>query len=158
MTCPLFLESNDIFKDITLFLKDDLTNHFCLDDMFTNHVIDMINYNIVGGKGFRGMTFIFACNKLSNISPSLPTFSSPSPPFSFSLDHHHQLDNKRHHDIYWLAMAIEILQISFLIADDIMDNSETRRGKPCWYKRVGMSAINDSLLLQALVFRLIKKR
>ena len=43
-----------------------------------------------------------------------------------------------------------------LVADDIMDKSEMRRGKQCWYKRVGMTAINDSFLLESCVFELLK--
>lgn len=30
------------------------------------------------------------------------------------------------------------MQASFLVADDIMDQSETRRGKLCWYKNKGL--------------------
>ncbi|GMR53562.1 hypothetical protein PMAYCL1PPCAC_23757, partial [Pristionchus mayeri] len=49
------------------------------------------------------------------------------------------------------AAAIEVLQSYLLIADDMMDESETRRGKDCWYRRegIGLSAINDVLLLQS---------
>ncbi|KAJ3000156.1 Farnesyl pyrophosphate synthetase [Globomyces sp. JEL0801] len=51
------------------------------------------------------------------------------------------------------------LQAFFLIADDIMDSSITRRGQPCWYKRenVGMVAINDSFIIEAAIYKLLKR-
>jgi farnesyl diphosphate synthase len=47
----------------------------------------------------------------------------------------------------------------FLITDDIMDHSETRRGQPCWYKKegVGMIAINDALMIESGIYFLLKK-
>jgi len=58
-----------------------------------------------------------------------------------------------------LGWAIEFLQAFFLVADDIMDQSITRRGQPCWYKNegVGLTAFNDSLFLESIVYRIIKK-
>lgn len=58
-----------------------------------------------------------------------------------------------------LGWCIEMLQAFFLIEDDIMDQSETRRGKICWYKRneVGLDAINDGCLTESLVFQLLRK-
>jgi farnesyl diphosphate synthase len=51
------------------------------------------------------------------------------------------------------------LQAFFLVADDIMDHSVTRRGQPCWYlvPSVGNMAINDSFILESAIYRLIKK-
>lgn len=49
-----------------------------------------------------------------------------------------------------IGWTLELLETCFLIADDIMDNSKTRRGKPCWYKvdNIGTGAINDAFLLE----------
>lgn len=43
--------------------------------------------------------------------------------------------------------------------DDIMDNDEIRRGIPCWYRKedVGLSAINDGLLVQQGIYTLLKR-
>ncbi|XP_075321706.1 farnesyl pyrophosphate synthase-like [Odontesthes bonariensis] len=40
-----------------------------------------------------------------------------------------------------------------------MDGSVTRRGQPCWYKKdgIGLDAINDTLLLEASIYRLLRR-
>jgi farnesyl diphosphate synthase len=65
------------------------------------------------------------------------------------------------------------LQAYFLVADDMMDASVTRRGHPCWYRvvrtgfsipvqcspqpNVGNIAINDAFMLEAAIYHLLKK-
>ena len=58
-----------------------------------------------------------------------------------------------------LGWMVELLQAFFLVSDDIMDGSKTRRGNPCWYlmPNVGMSAINDAFLLESAIYLLLKK-
>lgn len=55
-----------------------------------------------------------------------------------------------------LAWLVEILQTSFLIADDIMDEGEERRAKVCWYKKVGLGALNDSFILQSFINSMLR--
>ena len=55
----------------------------------------------------------------------------------------------------YLGWCVEILQAVFLVADDIMDKSELRRGKPCWYKNTGLIAINDTYLMEQCIYKLI---
>lgn len=58
-----------------------------------------------------------------------------------------------------LGWCVEWLQAYFLVADDIMDHSVTRRGRPCWYKQdnIGMIAINDAFYLEAAIYKVLKK-
>ncbi|XP_014663778.1 PREDICTED: farnesyl pyrophosphate synthase-like isoform X1 [Priapulus caudatus] len=58
-----------------------------------------------------------------------------------------------------LGWCVELLQAYFLVSDDIMDSSETRRGRPCWYKKenVGSIAINDAIYLETCIYALLKK-
>lgn len=57
-----------------------------------------------------------------------------------------------------LGWCVELLQAFFLICDDIMDNSLTRRGKTCWHliEGVQMVAINDAILCETAVYRVLK--
>jgi farnesyl diphosphate synthase len=57
-----------------------------------------------------------------------------------------------------LGWLVEIQNAGYLIWDDIMDGSETRRGNPCWYRRkeIGLMSINDGCLLTSTVFMVLK--
>ena len=37
-----------------------------------------------------------------------------------------------------LGWCVELFQAYFLVLDDIMDGSITRRGQPCWYRKVSL--------------------
>jgi len=53
---------------------------------------------------------------------------------------------------------VELLQAFFLVMDDVMDSSITRRGKPCWYRMEGVTsvnAVNDSICLEAIMYALV---
>ncbi|KAL6807189.1 terpenoid synthase [Trichoderma sp. SZMC 28013] len=58
-----------------------------------------------------------------------------------------------------LGWMTELLQAFFLVSDDIMDGSITRRGQPCWYRQegVGMIAINDAFILESGIYIILKK-
>jgi farnesyl diphosphate synthase len=56
-----------------------------------------------------------------------------------------------------LGWCVEWLQAFFLVADDIMDESTTRRGQLCWYRKVGNNAVNDAFLLESCIYHLLKR-
>ncbi|KAJ3012928.1 Farnesyl pyrophosphate synthetase [Thoreauomyces humboldtii] len=101
------------------------------------HVKKMIYYTVPGGKMNRGLTVPSALRSLLRrdlIKDEL--FKSQV-----------------------LGWCVEWLQAFFLISDDIMDASITRRGQPCWYKQptIGMIAINDAFICESAIYRLLKK-
>jgi farnesyl diphosphate synthase len=74
----------------------------------------MLDYNVPLGKLNRGMAVLDVCKAMAGgreVSAD-ETFKANA-----------------------LGWCIEFLQAFFLVADDIMDNSITRRGQPCWYRQ-----------------------
>ncbi|KAJ3136990.1 Farnesyl pyrophosphate synthetase [Physocladia obscura] len=116
-----------------------------LDDMQTYRlprngiewVKKMLDYTIPGGKMNRGLTVVSSLKSLKK----------------------RDLDDEELLHAEVLGWCVELLQAFFLISDDIMDSSVTRRGAPCWYRAegVGMVAINDAFIVEAAIYRLIKK-
>jgi len=98
----------------------------------------MLNYNCVGGKAFRGCQVVNAVKKCCEVR---------------SKDFEQMRESA-----YALGWAVEVLQACFLVADDIMDKSLTRRGQPCWYlvPDVQMDAVNDTLILESFMNFLIR--
>jgi farnesyl diphosphate synthase len=96
-----------------------------------------LEVNTLGGKCNRGM----------------------SVPDSVSLLLGKALSEQQYFEAATLGWMCELLQAFFLVADDIMDSSPMRRGKPAWYRQegVGMVAINDSFLLESAIYTLLKK-
>ncbi|KAJ5706628.1 hypothetical protein N7488_006429 [Penicillium malachiteum] len=97
-----------------------------------------LNVNVPGGKLNRG---------LSCPDTGLALLEKPLSPKQFE-------------DLSVLGWLTELLQAFFLVSDDIMDSSVTRRGQPCWYRQegVGMIAINDAFLLESGIYLILKER
>ncbi|KAG7192293.1 Farnesyl pyrophosphate synthetase [Scheffersomyces spartinae] len=102
--------------------------------------VNSLNYNTPGGKLNRGLSVIDTYCILKGISTS-------------------DLSEEQYKKVAILGWCIELLQAYFLVADDMMDQSKTRRGQPCWYlvEGVGNIAINDSFMLEGAIYMLLKK-
>nr|ACJ84427.1 unknown [Medicago truncatula] len=98
----------------------------------------MLDYNVPGGKLNRGLSVIDSYRLLKEGQA---------------------LNDDEIFQASALGWCIEWLQAYFLVLDDIMDNSHTRRGQPCWYRvpKVGMIAANDGVLLRNHIPRILRK-
>ncbi|GAX20074.1 farnesyl diphosphate synthase [Fistulifera solaris] len=136
--------SSDKDKFLCLYpqLQEELCEWFATENEMTPEAVqwirEMLDYNVPGGKLNRGTTVLAVYRALKKGAP---------------------ISEHEYAQAAVLGWTIEFLQAFFLVADDIMDDSQTRRGQPCWYKNqhVNLVAINDSFLLESAVFCILKR-
>jgi farnesyl diphosphate synthase len=129
-------EFTQVFAQLKTDLESDL-GLFKVPAQGKEWILKMLEHNALGGKMNRGMTVKSALQSILK----------------------RELTPQETLEAQILGWCVELLQAFFLVADDIMDASITRRGQPCWYRQeqVGMIAINDSFLLESFIYRLLKK-
>ncbi|XP_054154928.1 uncharacterized protein LOC128953471 [Oppia nitens] len=61
--------------------------------------------------------------------------------------------------VYALAVAVELITMSLILLDDIMDKATLRYGIPSWYTlpSVGMSALNDSTVMLTMSDKIVNQ-
>ncbi|KAI0686545.1 farnesyl-diphosphate synthase [Earliella scabrosa] len=96
-----------------------------------------LDYNVPGGKLNRGISVVDSVEILKG----------------------RKLSEDEYFKAALLGWCIELLQAFFLVSDDMMDQSVTRRGQPCWFRIEGVNyiAINDSFMLEGAIYYLLKK-
>ncbi|GFY99303.1 farnesyl diphosphate synthase 1 [Actinidia rufa] len=128
------------FLEVYSALKSELLHDpaFEFTDVSRQWVERMLDYNVPGGKLNRGLSVIDSYQLLKDGK---------------------ELTDEEIFLASALGWCIEWLQAYFLVLDDIMDNSQTRRGQPCWYRlpKIGMIAVNDGIVLRNHIPRILKK-
>lgn len=129
-----------MFDKICAEIVADLPTIYEMPAEPTEWIRNMMDYTVAGGKMNRGLAAMACLDTL---------YKSQGKTLS---------DRERCKSAA-LGWCIEFLQAFFLVADDIMDASITRRGKPCWYRdpNVKLIAINDSFILESCVYKILKR-
>ncbi|KAJ3814925.1 farnesyl-diphosphate synthase [Lentinula lateritia] len=120
-------------------IRDELLTHFksCgMPQEAQEWYSRNLDYNVPGGKLNRGMSVIDTAEILLG----------------------RKLSDEEYLQAAVLGWGVEMLQAFFLVSDDLMDSSITRRGQPCWYRvpKIGFIAMNDSFMLEAAIYHLLK--
>ncbi|KAJ6465125.1 isoprenoid synthase domain-containing protein, partial [Mycena vitilis] len=93
-------------------IRDELVTHFATHGLAPDAIQwygRNLDYNVPGGKLNRGMAVVDSAEILKGAP----------------------LDDDEYYKAAVLGWGVELLQAFFLISDDIMDGSITRRGQPC---------------------------
>ncbi|KAL0056950.1 Farnesyl pyrophosphate synthetase [Marasmius tenuissimus] len=132
------------FEDAWNVIRGELIDNFKSHGM-PREAIDWysrnLDHNVPGGKLNRGLSVVETVEILKGRRP---------------------LSEEEYFKAAVLRWCVELLQAFFLVADDLMDSSITRRGQPCWYRvekpeKVGNIAVNDCTMLEAAIYYLLKK-
>lgn len=131
-----------VYKDIESEILSDLQTLPALSENVKKQLVDYYSaclpYTVPGGKMTRGLTVVKGVEVLKQRA----------------------LTEKEYKDAAILGWQVEWLQAFFLVADDIMDASITRRGNPCWYKVPTVTqdnAINDALILENMIYQTLRR-
>ncbi|EPQ31477.1 uncharacterized protein PFL1_00812 [Pseudozyma flocculosa PF-1] len=145
----LKIEKRKRFEQVFPLLVDELTSYLESEQM-PAEAIDWfkrnLDYNTPGGKLNRGLSVVDTVEIILCTDNATGNLTR-------------QLTDTEYLKAAILGWCIELLQAYFLVADDMMDQSITRRGQPCWYRvdGVGNIAINDAFMLEAAIYFLLKK-
>ncbi|KAK7049724.1 Farnesyl pyrophosphate synthetase [Paramarasmius palmivorus] len=124
-------------------IREELLSHFKGEGMPQDAVewySRNLDYNVPGGKLNRGISVVDTAEILKG----------------------RPLNDEEYLKAAVLGWGVELLQAFFLVSDDLMDSSVTRRGQPCWYRvehphKIGLISINDSFMLESAIYYLLKK-
>mmetsp|Transcript_124001 Transcript_124001/g.193558 ORF Transcript_124001/g.193558 Transcript_124001/m.193558 type:complete len:416 (+) Transcript_124001:64-1311(+) len=135
-------------KEAFLAVCDMLIDEICTElpkgyempEAEVNWVRRCLNYNVRGGKMNRGLMVVESGIQILE-AKGLP------------------VSNKVVVQLAILGWCIEWLQGWLLVADDFMDDSQTRRGQKCWYlvEDVKVIALNDAFMIEMLVYKVLKR-
>uniref|UniRef100_A0A8C3YRF0 Farnesyl pyrophosphate synthase n=1 Tax=Catagonus wagneri TaxID=51154 RepID=A0A8C3YRF0_9CETA len=101
------------FSQIVRVLTEEDIGHPEIGDAVAR-LKEVLEYNAVGGKYNRGITVLVVFREL--VEPR-------------------KQDGDSLQRALTVGWCIELLQAFFLVSDDIMDSSLTRRGQTCWYRK-----------------------
>ncbi|KAE9393681.1 farnesyl-diphosphate synthase [Gymnopus androsaceus JB14] len=127
------------FEGAWSIIRNELLSHFksCgmpaeAQEWYTKN----LDYNVTGGKLNHGMAVVDTIEILKGRA----------------------LTDEEYFQAAVLGWSVELLQAFFVVADDIIDSSITRRGQPCWYRvpKVNLIAVNDAPMLESAIYRLLK--
>ncbi|EDW02398.1 farnesyl pyrophosphate synthase [Drosophila grimshawi] len=132
-------ESRDfmaVFPDVVRDLTNATKAYNCRDA--AKWFAQVLQYNVPRGKKNRGILTVLT---YKNLVPA------------------DQLTPENIKLAQYLGWCVEMLQSFFIISDDVMDNSTTRRGQKCWHmvENVGLNAINDALMIENAMYAILKQ-
>ncbi|GAB5035050.1 farnesyl diphosphate synthase [Nannochloropsis oceanica] len=131
---------NEICDQLTEEILSELQGTYDMPKEAIEWVKKMIEYNVKGGKLNRGLTVVSVKRTIDAAKGNA-------------------LSTREFARAAVLGWCIEWLQAFFLVADDVMDDSVTRRGQPCWFRlpQVKLIAVNDSFILESNVFQILRR-
>lgn len=138
----------ETFVSLQSELNSVMTNfvkQFELPPFVSERVCRLVDYTVTGGKMNRGMFVLQVGTMLIEAN-------------GLGKDRDSEWYDRMVKHLAVAGWCIELMQAFFLVADDVMDQSPMRRGKPSWYQcpGIGLQAVNDAVLLESLMFQLLR--